>query len=65
MYIVLSNCLLMKCEPDLIRSTLLREHFKKVHGSGKYKDTTLDELKRKRAQFDVNAIIPSYGFVPV
>ena len=43
----------------------LREHFTKVHRPGKYKDTTHDEFKRKRARFNTNAIITSYGFVPV
>ena len=43
----------------------LKEHFKKVHGSGKYKDTTLEELKQKRARYDAKSTITTYGFVPV
>ena len=41
----------------------LREHFTKVYGTGKYKDTTLTQFKQKRARFDANATITSYGFV--
>ena len=43
----------------------LKEHFKKVHGSGKYKDTTLEELKQKRARYDAKSTITTYDFVPV
>ena len=42
----------------------LREHFAKVHGTGKYAGTH-DQFKQKRARFDVHASITSYGFVPV
>ena len=41
----------------------LREHFTKVPGTGKYKDTTLTQFKQKRARFDANATIIFYGFV--
>ena len=43
----------------------LKEHFKKVHGSGKYKDTTLEELKQKRARYDAKSTITTYDFVHV
>ena len=43
----------------------LRKYFTKFHGTGKYKDTTLNQFKQKRARFDANATITSYGFVPV
>ena len=43
----------------------LREHFTKVHGTGKYKDTTLNQFKQKRARFDANATITFYDFVAV
>ena len=43
----------------------LREHFTKVPGTGKYKDTTLTQFKQKRARFDANATITFYGFVLV
>ena len=43
----------------------LRGHFTKVHGTGKYKDNTLNQFKQKRARFDANATITFYGFVPV
>ena len=59
----------MLCNVKLSNSSLtlakLREHFTKVHGTGKYKDTTLNQFKQKRARFDTNATITSYGFVPV
>ena len=43
----------------------LQEYFTKVHGIGKYKDTTLTQFKQKRARFDANVTITSYGFVSV
>ena len=43
----------------------LRDHFTKVHGTGKYKDTTLTQFKQKRARFNANATITSCGFVSV
>ena len=59
----------MLCNVKLSNSSLapakLREHFTKVHGTGKYKDNTLNQFKQKRAKFDANANITSYGFVPV
>ena len=39
----------------------LREYFRKVYGTGKYKDTTINQFKR----FDANATIRCYSFVPV
>ena len=57
------------CHVKLSNSSLvpakLKEHFKKVHGSGKYEDTTLEELKQKRARYDAKLTITTYGFVPV
>ena len=59
----------MLCNVKLSNSSLapakLREHFTKVHSTGKYKDTTLNQFKQKRARFDTNVTIRSYGFVPV
>ena len=43
----------------------LQEQFTKVHGTGKYKDTTLNQFKPKRARFNANATITSCGFLPV
>ena len=57
----------MLCNVKLSNSSLvptkLQEHFTKVHGTGKYKDTTLTQFKQKRERFDANATITSYGFV--
>ena len=59
----------MFCNVKLSNSRLvpakLREHFTKVHGTGKYKDTTLTQFKQKRERLDANATITSYGFVSV
>ena len=59
----------MLCNVKLSNSSLapakLREHFKKVYGTGKYKDTTINQFKQKRARFDAIVTITSYGFVPV
>ena len=59
----------MLCNVMLSNSSLvpakLQEYFTKVHGTGKYKDTTLIQFKQKRARFDANATIASYGFVSV
>ena len=59
----------MLCNNKLSNSSLapakLREHFAKVHGTGKYAGTTHDQFKQKRARFDAHASITSYGFVPV
>ena len=41
----------------------LREHFLKLHGDGKYKNTTFAEFKVKRAKFDEKATLPVFGFV--
>lgn len=43
----------------------LREDFLKLHGDGKYKNTTLAEFKMKRARFDEKATLPVPGFVPI
>ena len=43
----------------------LREYFLKMHGDGKYKNTTLAEFKVKRARFDEKATLPVLGFVPI
>ena len=59
----------MLCNVKLSNSSrapaILREHFTKVHGIGKYKDATFTQFKQKRARFDANAAITPYGFVPV
>ena len=59
----------MLCNNKLSNSGLapakLRKHFAKVHGIGKYVGTTHDQFKQKRARFNANASITSYGFVPV
>ncbi|KAF2366001.1 protein of unknown function DUF4371 [Trinorchestia longiramus] len=43
----------------------LREHFLKLHGDGKYKNTTIAESKVKRARFDEKAILSVLGFVTI
>ena len=59
----------MLCNVKLSNSSLapakLREYFRNVYGTGKYKDTTINQFKQKRARFDANATIRSYDFVPV
>ena len=54
----------MLCNNKLSNSSLapakLREHFAKVHGTGKYAGTTHDQFKQKRARFDAPASITSY-----
>ena len=59
----------MICNANLSNSSLapakLREHFLKVHGDGKYENTTLAEFKGKRARFDKEATLPVLGFVPI
>ena len=61
------NCMI--CNAKLSNSSLapakLREHFLKLHGDGKYKNTTLAEFKVKRARFDEKATLPVLGFVPI
>ena len=51
----------MFCNVKLSNSSLvpakLREHFPKVHVTGKFKDITLTQFKQKRARFDANATI--------
>ena len=61
------QCMLwnVKLSNSSLVPTKLREHFTKVHGIGKYNDTTLTQFKQKRARFDANATITSYGFVSV
>ena len=41
------------------------EHFLKLHGDGKYKDTTLVEFNVKRARFDDMATLPVRAFIPI
>ena len=55
----------IKLSNSSLESAKLPQHFTKVYGTGKYKDTTLNQFKQKRARFDANATIKSYGFVPV
>lgn len=43
----------------------VREHFLKLHGDGKYKNTTLAEFKEKRARFDERATLPLLSFVSI
>ena len=68
-YALLACLKCMLCNVKLSNSSLapakLREHFTKVHGTGKYKDNTLNQFKQKRAKFDANATITSYGFAPI
>ncbi|KAM4725665.1 protein FAM200C-like [Anableps anableps] len=54
----------MQCNSSLAPAKL-KEHFMKLHGDGEYKNTTLAELKVKRARFDERATLPALGFVPV
>ena len=60
-----SQCMI--CNAKLSNSSLapakLREYFLKLHGDGKYKNTTLAEFKVKRARFDEKATLPTFGFV--
>lgn len=59
----------MICNTKLSNSSLalakLREHFLKLHGDGKYKNTTLAEFKVMKARFDEKATLPVLGFVPI
>ncbi|XP_040275822.1 protein ZBED8-like [Bufo bufo] len=61
------NCMI--CNAKLSNSSLapakLREHFLKLHGDGKYKNTTLAEFKVRRTRFDEKASLPVLGFVPI
>jgi len=41
------------------------DHFLKLYGDGKYKNTTLAEFKIKRARFAEKATLPVLGFVPI
>ena len=45
--------------------TLSKEHFLKVHGDRKYKNTTLAKFKRKRARFDKSATLPVFDLIPI
>ena len=57
------------CDAKLSNSSLapakLKEHNLKMHGNGKYKNTTLAEFKMKRARYDEKAFLPIFGFVPI
>jgi len=59
----------MICPAKLNNSSLtpakLKEHFLKLHGDGKYKDTTLAEFKVKRVRFDDRVTLPVLGFIPI
>jgi len=43
----------------------LKEHFLKLHGYAKYKDTTFTEFKVKRVRFDNRATLSVLNFVPI
>ena len=43
----------------------LKKHFLKIHGDGKYKNTTLAEFEIKRARYDEKATLPAFGFVSI
>ena len=57
------------CDAKLSNSSLtpakLKEHFLKIHGDGKYKNTTIAEFKIRRARYDEKAILPVDSLVPV
>ena len=57
------------CDAKLSHSSLapakLKEHFLKMHGDGKYKNTAIVEFKIKRARYDEKAILPVFGFVAI
>ena len=57
------------CDAKLNNSCLalakLNKYFLKMHGDGKYKNTTLAELKIKRARYDEKATLPVFGFVSI
>ncbi|XP_077283104.1 protein FAM200C-like [Arctopsyche grandis] len=59
----------MICYANLSNSSLalakLRKHFLKLHGDGKYKNTTLGKFNVKRARFDEKATLPVLGYVPI
>ena len=43
----------------------LKEHFLKMHGDGKCKNTTIAQFKIKRARYDEKGTLPVFGFVPI
>ena len=57
------------CNAKLSNSSLapakLKEHFLKMHGDGKNKNTTLAEFKIKRARYVENATMSVFSFVPI
>ena len=57
------------CDAKLSNSSLapaeLKEHFLKMHGDGKYKNTTLAEFKIKKARYDEKTTLPVFGFVSI
>ena len=57
------------CDAKLSNSSLasakLKEHFLKMHGDGKYKNTTLAEFKIKKARYDEKATRAVFGFVSI
>lgn len=59
----------MICNAKMSKSSLipakLREHFLKLYGGGKYKNTTIAEFKVKRARFDEKATLAAFSFVPI
>ncbi|XP_076329269.1 protein FAM200C-like isoform X1 [Tachypleus tridentatus] len=59
----------MTCNAQLSNFNLapakLRERSLKLHGDGKYKNTTLAEFKVKIARFDEKAPLPVLGFIPI
>ena len=59
----------MICNATLSNSSLapakLRENFLKLHGDGKYHNTTHAEFKAKRARFDEMVTLPVLGFIPI
>ncbi|KAF2347641.1 hypothetical protein FHG87_021602 [Trinorchestia longiramus] len=61
------NCMISntKLSNSSLSPAKLREYFLKLHGDGKYKNTTLIEFKVKRARFDEKAPLPVLGIVPI
>lgn len=59
------NCMI--CNAKLSNSSLApaKLDFLKLHGDGKYKNTTLVECKVKTARLNEKATLPVLGFVPI
>lgn len=59
------NCMICKLSNSSLAPAKLGEHFLKLHGDEKYKNTTLAECKVKTARLNEKATLPVLGFVPI